>query len=446
MAKRSLFGSSFGVVAAVGGSAVGLGNIWRFPYMAGENGGAAFILIYVLTSFLIAVPIMLSEFTIGRSTQRNSKRAFQRLAPRTKWKWFGYLGILTAFVILSFYSVIGGWALEFLKEAITNNFTGKTPVQISENFSSFIASGWRPVVWLFLFLAFAAIIMSSGVEKGIERYNKILMPLFIVLLIGLAIHSFTLEGAREGISFLLNPDLSKVTAYTVLQAMGQAFFSLSLGMGCMVTYGSYIRKDENMFKIAGMVSITDVSVAILSGLVIFPAVFSFGISPTSGPDLVFLTLPNVFAKMGSYVAAVVFFFLLVVAAITSCISLLEVVIAYLSEEVRLSRKKATAYTIAATFLFASVNALSQMPESPLTVAGKNLFNACDGLSSNILMPLGGFLIVIFTGWVFPPRRFRDELTNSMRYGVRIFPAVRFLIRFVIPVVIFLLFLDQIGFI
>ena len=332
MGSRGSFGSRFGVIAAVSGSVIGLGNIWRFPYVAGENGGAAFILIYIACSFLISIPLMLSEFSLGRSSKRNTKRAFQKLAPGTRWNYVGYMGIFCAFILLSFYCVIAGWALEFIKESVLNEFAGKSAAQISENFNGFIASGWRPVVWMGVFMLSTAFIVWSGIEKGIERYTKIFMPVFIVLLAALAINSLTLPGAREGIGFLLRPDFSKITGATILKAMGQSFFSMSLGLGCMITYGSYIRKGENLPKVASMVALSDMSVAILSGIAIFPAVFSFGISPTSGPELVFLTLPNIFAQMpGGYWIAIVFFVLLFLAAITSSISMFEVIAAYLTE-------------------------------------------------------------------------------------------------------------------
>lgn len=445
MGKRGSFSSRFGVIAAVGGSVVGLGNIWRFPYIVGENGGAAFLFIYILISFAIAIPIMLSEFSIGRLTKRNSKRSFQKLAPGTQWYWVGYMGLITAFVILSFYCVIAGWSLEFLKESILNEFAGKSSAEISASFNGFVASGWRPVVWTVVFVVCSLYIVISGIEKGIERYNKILMPMLGVLMVGLVINSLTLDGAREGVRFLLNPDFSKINGHVVLQALGQSFFSLSLGMGCMITYGSYIKKNENMMKVAAMVSISDVSIALLSGLAIFPAVFSFGISPTSGPELVFLTLPNVFQQMiGGYYVSIIFFFLLFLAAITSSISLIEVITAYVSEEMRMPRKKAVFITAAAIAITSVVTALSQMPSSPIRIMGYNLFDFFDNASSNVLMPLGGVLIVIFTGWVLLPSKFKQELTNNGTVGLKIYPIIRFLIKFVAPIVITILFMNKIG--
>lgn len=445
MNNRGSFTSRFGVIAAVCGSVIGLGNIWRFPYVAGENGGAAFILIYIACSCLISIPLMLSEFSLGRSTQCNTKRAFQKLAPGTPWKYVGYMGIFCAFVLLSFYCVIAGWALEFIKESIGNEFAGKTAAEIQTNFNTFIDSGWRPILWMGIFMFATAFIVWSGIEKGIERFTKIFMPLFILLLATLAVNSLMLPGAREGVTFLLRPDFSKITAGTLLQAMGQSFFSMSLGLGCMLTYGSYIRKDENLPRIGGFVAISDVTVAILSGIAIFPAVFSFGISPTSGPELVFLTLPNIFAQMpGGYYIAIAFFTLLFLAAITSSISMFEVIAAYLTEELHISRPKAVIGVLITILCTGSFCALSQRSGSTLLIGNTNLFDACDHLSSNILMPLGGLLIVIFTGWFFSPQKLRDELTNHLTTNRWSYPVIRLLIKFVVPVVIALLFLTQIG--
>ena len=445
MKQRSSFGSRFGAVAVVGGSVVGLGNIWRFPYIAGENGGGAFILVYIAISALICIPIMLTEFSLGRHTRSNALRAFRRLSPRGYWNGAGYLGIATSTIILSFYAVIAGWALKFLQVALVNGFHRQSSEEIRTVFQQYIDHGWGPMFWTFAFIAFIAFIVVRGVEKGIEKFGKIVMPFMILLLIGLVINSLTLDGAKEGISFLLRPDFSKINSHVILQALGQAFFSLSLGMGTMITYGSYLRKNENMPRVGAMVAFSDITVAILSGLAIFPAVFSFGISPTSGPELVFLTLPNVFAQMtGGYIISVVFFFLLFVAAITSSISLLEVIVLYMTEELRLSRKRAIFYTASAITVTGSLCALSMMPGSKLSVAGMNLFDLCDQLSSNVLMPLGGLLIVLFTGWVFSPVKFRNEFTSNLQYGVKIFPLIRFLIKFVIPVVIAILFLNRIG--
>lgn len=445
MRKRSTFGSRFGTIAVVGGSVIGLGNIWRFPYVAGENGGATFILVYIFVSFLVSVPIMLSEFSIGRNSQRNSMRAFRKLSPNRIWEGVGYLGIITAFTILSFYSVIAGWSLEFIKDSVTGAFMNLSPGEINDNFERFIATGWQPVLWTAGFVATTGVIVASGIEKGIERFNKTAMPLMFLILLGMSINSFTLPGCREGLEFLFKPDWGKLNLQTVLSAIGQSFFSLSLGMGIMVTYGSYIKKSQNMFKISGTVVIADMVIAILCGLAIFPAVFSFNIDPTSGAELVFLTLPNIFAKMtGGQILSFMFFVLLFSAAITSSISLMEVVVAYVYEEFRLKRKTAAVIVASSVLAMASLCAVSQMPDSSLSVAGKSVFDFFDYITSMYMIPMGGFLIVIFTGWVLKKDTFRAELTNKGIYGNSLYHGVRTMVKYVIPFVIATLFLDQVG--
>lgn len=447
MRKRGTFASGFGTVAAVGGSVIGLGNIWRFPYVAGENGGAAFILVYISVSLMLSIPLMLSEFSIGRHSRRNAMRAFRKAAPsHPGWQNVGLLGIFTALLILGFYSVIAGWALEFLREAAANSFRSQSPAELKANFDSFVNSGWRPVLWTLLFVVMNAVIVSHGIQKGIEKFNKVVTPLMFLILVGLAINSFSLSGLREAVDFVFRPDFSKITPSVFIQAVGQSFFSMSVGMGIMVTYGSYLRPGDNMLRIAGTVAISDVCVAILSGLAIFPAVFTFGISPTSGPELVFLTLPNIFAQMtGGYVISILFFFLLFAAAITSSVSLTEGIVAYVSEEFRLSRRIASLLTASVVAVLTSLCALSQVKGSSLIVAGKNLFDLCDNLTSTYLMPIGGFMIVIFAGWVMKKELLKREITSDGRYGTKIYPFIRGLIRFFIPTVIALLFLSQLGF-
>lgn len=446
MSSRSSFGSRFGTIAVVGGSVIGLGNIWRFPYIAGENGGAAFILVYILMSALICIPIMITEFSLGRHTRSNTLRTFRRLSPRGYWNGAGYLSILTPTLILSFYSVIAGWALKFLQYSITDGFRGMTTTQINEQFEHFISSGWGPMGWAFLFILVTALVVGRGIEKGIEKFNKTLMPFMVLLLIILVINSFTLEGASEGIAFLLQPDFSKINGSVILQALGQAFFSLSLGMGAMIAYGSYVSPRENLFKIAATVAISDVCIAILAGLAIFPAVFSFGISPTSGPQLVFITLPNLFGHMtGGYWFAIIFFFLLFTAAITSSVSLLEVATLYISEEMHLKRRTATAIATVIAMILCGVCLWSQQPDSSLRVMGMNIFDLFDSATSLYLLPLGGVLSVLFAGWALRPRPLYEEVTSRGRYGTRLYPYYRFIIRFVAPVCIIILFLSQLGF-
>lgn len=445
MSKRGGFKSRFGLIAAVGGSVVGLGNIWRFPYLAGENGGAAFILVYIIICFLISVPIMISELSIGRAGQSNAVNSFRKIAPGTKWEYAGLLGVIASVVMISFYSVVAGWSLEFLKESLFNGFADRSSVEIREGLTSFINSGWRPVIWTVVFIITTCIVVLSGIEKGIERYSKIMMPLIVLILLGMFFYSFTMSGFQEGVSFLLKPDFSKITPSVILQALGQSFFSLSLGMGAMITYGSYVKKETNLGKLASTVSLMDMSVAILSGLAIFPAVFSMGINPTSGPDLVFITLPGVFNQMpGGYFISIVFFFLLFMAAITSSVSMVEVITAYMKEEFKIKRRWGIFITACIALCTGTLSALSQVEGSRLKIFGMNFFDFFDNLSATYLLPIGGFLTVIFVGWFLNKDVFKKEVTSNGRYEAKALPIIRFLIKFVAPVVIILLFLNLMG--
>ena len=445
MHKRGSFGSRFGAIAAAAGSAIGLGNIWRYPYVVGENGGAAFILLYLIIIFLIGLPCLMSEFALGRFTRKNVFGAFRKLSPNGKWYLIGVLGIITAFVILAFYSVVAGWTVAFLKESLMNEFSGLSAGAIGEKFDTFVASGWEPLAWSFLFCLATALIVMLGIEKGIERYNKILMPMLFLILLVLCVNSFSLDGFKEGMAFLFKPDFSKITVDVALSALGQAFFSLSLGMGTMMTYGSYIRKQDNLLTTSSTVAITDLSIALLAGIAIFPAVFSFGIEPGSGPDLVFKTLPNIFSQMpGGYFLGVLFFLLLVVAALTSSVSILEVLVAYCSEELRLSRKNSVIICAVLAFIASVICAVSQMPDSSLTIAGKNIFDFLDIFSSSYLMPIGGFLIVVFTGWFFGKQRLHEELSSEGKYKIRYFNLFLFIVKFLAPIAIAFIFLSKIG--
>lgn len=444
---RDTFGSKFGVIAATAGSAVGLGNIWRFPYVAGENGGGAFLLIYLGFILLIGLPVMLSELTIGRATHRNPFGAFRILKPKAKWFWIGIMGIAAAFMINAFYSVVAGWTLEYLFKAIGSQFSGKSAVEINEMFTSFQESNWRPLMWTLIFISLSAGVVLSGIEKGIEKYTKILMPLLVVLIIVLDIRAITLPNAGEGLRFLFKPDFSKVTGSSILEALGQAFFSLSIGMGTLITYGSYINKKENLASTAVSVSLADTLIAILAGVAIFPAVFAFGISPESGPNLVFLTLPNIFAKMtGGYIFAIMFFFLLTVAALTSTISILEVVVAYFTEELKMKRVKATVLASIGIAVLGILCSLSLYQIPAIAILDTNLFGVLEYVSSNVFLPLGGLLIVIFVAWFFGRQALKEELSVKGLYKVRFFPVFLFIIRFIAPLAIALVFLNGLGFI
>lgn len=450
--KRDSFGSRIGIIAAAAGSAIGLGNIWRFPYVAGENGGGAFLLIYVGFIILIGVPVMLSEFTIGRRAQRNPFGAFKLLKPKQHWYLVGFMGIIAVFTILAFYSTVAGWTLEYLINSVTNAYEGKTPGELSGMFDTFVDSGFRPVVFQLIFMFFTAAIVFAGVKHGIERYAKILMPVLLLIIIVLCIRSITLPGAAGGLNFLFNPDFSKIEASTVLEALGQAFFSLSIGMGTLITYGSYISKKENLSTTAIQVSAADTFIAILAGVAIFPAMFAFGIHTSeSGEGLVFKVLPLLFNEMaGGFYFQLLFCFLLIVAALTSTISVLEVVVAYFTEQLNLTRKKATiiaatAIAILGIFCTLSMGKFYMEIDSPYPGSFQlTLFNLLEYLSANILLPLGGFFIVIFLGWFLGRKNAKDEISNSGKIRVRLFNAYLFIVRFVAPLAIALVFLHGMG--
>ncbi len=440
--NRDSFGSKFGVIAATAGSAVGLGNIWRFPYVAGESGGGAFVLIYLAFIFVIGVPVMLSEFVIGRRAQKNTFGAFKMLAPGKPWFVIGIMGLVAAFFILAFYSTIAGWTLEYVIKAISNGFKGQDTTLI---FESFKTSTFKPLMWQFVFMLLTGWIVFSGVKNGIEKYTKILMPILFVLILLMCIRALTLDGASKGLEFLFKPDFSKITWGVVLEALGQAAFSLSIGMGALITYGSYIRKDNNLPQTAFQVSIADTLIALLAGVMIFPAVFALGMDPQAGPGLVFQVLPELFMKMpGGYIFSIVFFILLAVAALTSTVSLLEVVVAFASEELKMSRKKATVLGAIAIWLVGIIATLSFSDLSNLKLFDLTIFDMLDYVSANILLPVGALFIVIFLGWFLGKKLITDELTNQGTLKMKFFGLFIFIIKFIAPVAILLVFLNSIG--
>lgn len=440
--KREGFGSKIGIIAAAAGSAVGLGNIYRFPCEAGNNGGGAFLLVYLAFVLGLGIPVMLCEFVIGRRSQRNAVGAFKVLAPKTAWPLVGYLGVLCALFILSFYSTISGWTLEYIAKAVSNDFQGKDLATIEQNFSAFRNNSWITIMWQVVFLFLTGVIVFKGVANGIEKYSKILMPLLFVILIILAIRSLTMPDAKEGLVFFFKPDFSKITGKVLISAMGQVFFSLSVGMGALITYGSYINKKDNLTSTAFSVTMTDTLVAILAGIVIFPAAFSLGIKPTAGMGLVFNTLPMIFNEMaGGYFLCIIFFVLLAIAALTSTISLLEVMVAYLVEELHLTRKTATIVALLATFLLGAFASLSLRDGSSLQIGGKPWFDCLDFISSNIMLPIGGLLIVIFTGWFLGKSKFFQEVTNDGKLTVAIKGVILFIIRFIAPLAIAIIFIS-----
>jgi NSS family neurotransmitter:Na+ symporter len=438
---RDTFSGKIGVIAAAAGSAVGLGNIWRFPYVTGVNGGGAFLLVYLGFILAIGFPVMLAELSIGRRAQKNALGSFKLLAPGKPWYLVGLMGIVAAFLILAFYSTIAGWTLEYLFQALGNSFSGKSADALRESFETFQSGAFRPLLWQFIFMFLTAFIIYSGVKKGIEKYAKILMPILLLIIIIMSIRSVTLPGSAAGLRFLFSPDFSKITWKVVLDALGQAAFSLSIGMGTLITYGSYVKKDNNLPSIAFQVSAADTLIAVLAGVMIFPAVFAFGIDPAEGFGLVFIVLPNIFAQMpGGYFFAILFFILLAIAALTSTVSVLEVVVAYFSEELKMTRTKATiigATAISALGVFAT---LSFGPLSDTLIFGKTLFGWFDYLSANILLPLGATFIVVFVGWYLGRKAFVDEISSSGLFRVKIAGVIVIILKFFAPLAIATVFI------
>lgn len=443
--KRATFGSKIGVILATVGCAVGLGNIWRFPYMLGENGGAAFLLVYISCILFLGIPVMITEFFIGRYSRKNAAGAFKVMAPGTKWSVIGYNGVAAAFLILGYYAVVSGWTLEYIVQAFSGSLEGKNATDFADEFTAFSTGVFRPILWTVVFIALTHIIIISGVKEGIERASKVMMPVLFLILIALCVRSATLPGASEGLSFLFNPDFSKIDSSVVLSAMGQAFFSLSIGMGCLITYASYFGKQTNLQTTALQVTILDTLVAVLAGVMIFPAVFSFGIEPTTGPELVFITLPNVFEQLPfGNIWSFVFFVLLALAALTSTISLHEVSTAYVHEEYHVSRKKAAIIVSVGVTIVGILCSLSMGLLSSYTLFGLNFFNLLDFVTAKIMLPLGGMMICIFTAKRVDKLLLKEEVTNHGTIRFYFFNTYAFFVKYIAPIGIGLIFLNELG--
>lgn len=431
-AQRENWGTRIGFIMAAAGSAVGLGNIWKFPYMAGDNGGGAFLLIYLGCVLLFGLSLVIAELTIGRMTQRNPVDAFHRLAG-PGWAFVGAMGVATAFIILSFYVVVAGWTLAYVVFMGSGALGHLNIDQNTEIFTRFVASPVEPLVYAAIFTVMMVGVVLGGVASGIERVSKWLMPLLFVLLVILAIRSVTLPGAGEGLSFYLNPDWSRVSSGTWGAAISQAFFSLSLGMGAMLTYGSYMSRDQNLPRDAAMVVGLDTLVAVLAGLVILPAVFSAGFEPTAGAGLTFMTLPAVFDKMpGGVFFGVAFFVLLAIAALTSAVSLLEVVVSYFVDNRGARRGAAAIGTGLVVFAIGVPVSLSQGIWSDVTIGGKSILDAADYFTTAVTMPVGGLLISLFVGWVLGPRAV-EAIRSTPDHRLPLAGLWLFVLRFVAPV-------------
>jgi len=447
--ERANFGSRLGVILATAGSAVGLGNVWRFPYMAGENGGAVFIIIYVVCVLLLGIPCMVSEFIVGRHGQSNTARAYRKLAGRSPWAVIGYMGVLTGFLITGYYAVVSGWCLQYVWASLIGHLQGD-PEYFKTYFAELSTDPVKPVLWTVIILGITYLIVEHGVRDGIERASKMLMPTLFVLLLIIVGASCMLPGADKGIEFLFKPDFTKINGDVFLSALGQSFYSLSIAMGCLCTYASYFSKHTDLTKSASQIAVIDSLVAILAGLMIFPAAFSVGVSPDSGPSLIFITLPNVFQQafaampVVGYVVSLLFFVLLSLAALTSLMSLHEVSTAFFQEELFITRRKAAVIVTVSTAVIGAFCSLSLGAVDGLTLFGRPLFDCFDFVTGQIFLPVVGFLTCIFIGWVVPHKMVRDEFTNWGTLRGRFFHLYIFLVKYVCPVAILLIFLHELG--
>lgn len=443
--SRDSFGSRFGALLAMAGSAVGLGNLWRFPYLLGENGGAAFIIVYLVMICVICLPIFISEFVIGRRSQKNAYAAFHDLSGGSAWRWAGLMTVIVPLIVASYYCVIGGWAFEYLFKACTFSFTGgASQAAMSTMFADFVSAPWAPVICQSLFLLATTLIVVIGIKDGIEKFSKVMMPVLFVIVIAIAVYVVTLPGAGAGFEYLFKPDFSKIDGGSMAAALGQAFFSLSLGFGTIMTYASYVDKNDNILKQSASTAIADTLFALIAGVAIMPAVFAFGIDPQSGPGLVFETLPYVFGQMpGGGIIAILFFVALIVAALTSSISMLEVGVAYLIEEKKLSRFASCSILFAICLVVGAFCSLSFGPLADVQLFGRSIFDFFDNLSSNILMTLGSLLTVLFVGWRLKKTDVYEEFTNggTLSTNVKIFGVLWFLIRYVAPLAIAVIFIS-----
>ncbi|MCQ2294705.1 MAG: sodium-dependent transporter [Bacteroidales bacterium] len=436
--QQKSFSSNLGAIMAAVGSAVGLGNIWRFPYICGQYGGGAFLIVYLCFVFLLGAVLMMSEFVIGRRSQHRTLQAYGVVAKGKKgWNVIGVLGLITCFFILSQYLVLSGWTTSYIWDAVDGTLAslGTDAGAISDHFSSFSVSTWRPVLCLSIFAVLVLVVVLGGVQSGIESVSKLLMPLLVLLVLVLCVRSLTLPNAGRGVEYLFMPDFSRLTGQGILAALGQALFSLSVGMGAMIVYGSYIPVKDNLFSTAMWITACDTLIAVLSGLAIFPAVFSCGFDPTGGPGLVFCVLPNVFNMMGGagVVFAAIFFILLMVAALTSAISLLETLAASCSERFNWKRLNSSMALFVLTTAAGVVFSLSLGRLSHIKIADLTLFDLVDKLNSIYLPPLTALATIIFLGWVVPDADVRDELSNHGTIKIGYYPVFRFLVRFVVPV-------------
>lgn len=448
MSERANFKNTLGVILATAGSAVGLGNVWRFPYMTGQNGGASYIVIYILCVLLLGIPCMISEFIIGRHSASNTARAYNKMGNRW-WGIIGMLSVSTGFLITCYYVIVSGWCLQYMYATVLGELHGDAAYFISY-FSDFCSNPWKPLLWVAVFMGITHWVIIHGVRGGIERASKVLMPALFILLLIIVVASCMLPGAERGMTFLLKPDFSKIDGSVCLNAMGQSFYSLSIGMGCICTYASYFSRRTNLSRSAIQISVIDCLVAILAGLMIFPAAFSVGVQPDSGPSLIYITLPNVFQQAFSsmpFVGSIVsfaFYALMSLAALTSMISLHEVSTAFFQEEIHISRKRSATIVSVSTSLIAIFCSLSLAGVDWLMIGGKSLFDWFDFVTGQLFLPIVGFFACLFIGWYVPKDIVRDEFTNWGTLRSPLYPVFLVCVRFVCPTGILLVFLNQLG--
>ncbi len=432
--ERDNWGSKFGFIMAAAGSAIGLGNIWRFPYLTGTSGGGAFLIVYIICALVVGLSIMLAEFTLGRYTAKAAVGAYKTIGPQ--WTFAGFMGVLTALMIMGFYPVVGGWATAYIFKSFGSLLND--PEVAANAFGPFISGVWEPIIWTFVYLFLNIIVVAKGVSGGIEKVTKVLMPALLVILIFLAIRGLTLPGGNEGLAFMFKPDFSKINGSVVLAALGQAFFSLSLGMGCMITYGSFLSKEENLVSNAVLVTLFDTAAATVAGLAMFPAIFSYGLDPASGPGLIFAVMPTVFAHMGGGIGkilSVLFFIAFTFAAWSSSISLFEVVIDYLIEETHKTRKQAVTIAAVIISVLAILSSLSQGVLSEFHILGANVFDLLDILTDKVYMAIGGALLALAVAWGEPKQDIYNEVTNNGTIKFGLFNVWYALLRYIIPIAI-----------
>ncbi|MEN6410250.1 MAG: sodium-dependent transporter [Anaerolineaceae bacterium] len=442
--QRDMFATKLGVLLATLGSAVGLGNIWKFPYLTGSNGGAAFLIIYILCTLVIGLPIMVTEHVIGRTGRGDAVASIRKVTSKKSiWWLIGASGILSAFLIMAFYTEVAAWVLAYIVKAISGGLLSTSAEVNTAAFTSLVTNPTLSLIWQWIDLAIVGIIIWLGVSKGIEATTKRLMPILFLMLVAVGIRSLTLPGAAEGLKFLFQPDFSKITGTTFLVAMGLAFFKLSIGMGCMITYGSYFRNDQNIPVTATRVVFSDLAVSLLAGIAIFPAVFAFGFKPDAGASLLFITIPAVFAKMPlGNIFVVVFFILTFFASVGAQLSLIEVIVSFLQSTIKLDRTKSSIATIVALALFGSLAALSNSTLANFKLFGLTPFDLFDFVSSNILQPVGGLFLAIFVGWAWGRKNFQAALSNDGALAnQRITNVIFFILRFITPVLVLIVLLN-----